>query len=362
MEYVVAIIDVKNGIMEGVKRAIELINWQPDGRSLLIKPNMINSKKSDEGVTTDPRIVYSIIEFLRNFECKIFVGDSPGNAYPGRAREVFEATGMLDVIKNSNAEFIEFEELPPIRINLNGKILNSIAIAKPIFENRIINVPKLKTHVQTLMTGAIKNISMGCIPGSGKTLIHKVGTTPEKMAMAIIDVYSAVKPMISLNIMDAVVCMEGDGPTNGNPIRLNKILASKDALALDMVAFKMAGLNPLKVPYVNEAMKRNLGPKSLDDISIIGDSFENFNFKTPSTFLMNVYSLLSYFAPIMAPSVYVDFEKCTGCGNCVNSCPARAISMKRKALIDKSKCIKCYVCHEVCEYGAIVLKKRLKFI
>lgn len=362
MEYLVAVVDIKNGIMESAKRAIELINWQPDGKSFLIKPNMINSKKSDEGVTTDPRIVHSIVEFLKNFGCKVFVGDSPGNAYPGRAREVFEATGMLEVIKGSGAEFIEFERFPPRRINLNGKILNSIAIATPIFENRIINVPKLKTHVQTLMTGAIKNLSMGCIPGSGKTLVHRIGTSSEKMAMAIIDIYSAIKSMVSLNIMDAVVCMEGDGPTNGTPIRLNKILASTDALALDMIAFKMAGLNPLKVPYINEAVKRNMGPRGLNDISVVGDDFEIVKFKTPSTFTRNMYSLLSYFAPITAHSVYIDCEKCTGCGNCANSCPTKAISIKKKALIDKSKCMKCYVCHEVCEYGAIVLKRMLKFI
>ncbi|MDH5806902.1 MAG: DUF362 domain-containing protein [Candidatus Methanomethylicaceae archaeon] len=359
MEYVVAIVNIKNGIMENIKKALELINWQPDGESFLIKPNMINSKKSDEGVTTDPRIVYSIIEFLKKFRCRIFVGDSPGNAYPGRAKEVFEATGMLEIIKNSGAKFIEFESLPPIRVNLNGKILDSITIASPIFENRIINIPKLKTHIQTLMTGAIKNISMGCIPGSGKTLIHKIGTTPEKMAMAIIDIYSIIRPMISLNIMDAIVCMEGNGPTNGTPIRLNKILVSTDALALDMISFKMAGLNPLKVPYINEAVKRNIGPKSLDDISIVGDNFEIFKFKIPSTFIINMYSLLSYFAPIIAYSVHVNYEKCIGCGICVNACPTKAISIKKKALIDKSKCMKCYICHELCEYGAIVLKRTL---
>lgn len=357
MKFAVAVVNVKNNVREAIERAIKLIDWKSDDNSFLIKPNMINSRKSDEGVTTDPRIVSSIIEILRNSGCEIYVGDSPGNAYPGRARKIFEATGMLYVIENLRAKFIEFETIPPKRININGKILKSIAIAAPVLENKIINVPKLKTHTQTLMTGAIKNISMGSIPGSGKAYVHRVGITPKKMAMAIIDIYSIIKPMISLNIMDAIVCMEGNGPTNGIPIRLNKILVSRDALALDMIAFKMAGLEPSKVPYINEAIRRGIGPKSYNDIPILGDSFEIIKFKLPSTFVIKAYSLLSYFAPIIMHSVKINYEKCTSCGNCASSCPMGAISIKGKAVINKSKCIRCYVCHEVCEFGAIDLKK-----
>jgi ferredoxin len=223
-------------------------------------------------------------------------------------------------------------------------------------------VPKLKTHVQTIMTGALKNLALGCIPGSGKGVIHSVGKTPDRMAKAMVDVYSAIRPLVSLNVMDAVVCMEGNGPTGGRPLRLGRVLASTDALALDMVSFAMAGLDPEDVPHVREASRRSLGPESLEEIDILGDAFSVVKFELPSTFFSRVASFAGSFAPTISPSVSFISSKCTGCGNCAEACPGSAITIQGCAKRDKSKCIKCYVCHEVCENGAVRINRSLSRI
>ncbi|MCX8182392.1 MAG: DUF362 domain-containing protein [Candidatus Methanomethyliaceae archaeon] len=358
MKYSVAVVDFKGDVKEAVRRAVKLVDWScSPSESILIKPNMINSKTSEEGVTTDPTIVSALIEIVKDFGCKVYVGDSPGNAHPGKAREVFSLTGMLKAIEESGAEFLEFEGEPPKVVQTNGVVIRSIGLASCIFKHRIINVPKLKTHMQTLMTGAIKNLVFGCIPGSGKGILHQVGVTPNRMAKAMVDVYSAVRPFVSLNVMDAIVCMDGNGPTGGNPLRVNKILTSKDALALDMISFKMAGIDPFKVPYIREASQRGLGPKSLGEIDLLGDSLEEVKFVLPSTFISRVSSLAGYFTPLVTASPSIIPERCTGCGNCAEACPADAIALDDIAKIDRSKCIKCYVCHEVCEFDAVEVKK-----
>ncbi len=358
-EYSVAVVDFKGNTKEAVRRALRLIDWSCSfEESILIKPNMINSKTSEEGVTTDPLIVSALIEVAKEFGCKVYVGDSPGNAYPGKAREVFTLTGMLKAIEESGAEFLEFERDPPKVVQINGRLIKSIGLASCIFRNKIVNVPKLKTHMQTLMTGAIKNLAFGCIPGAGKAKLHRLGITPNRMAKAMVDVYSAIKPFVSINVMDAIVCMDGNGPTGGNPLKLNKILVSKDALALDMVSFNMAGVDPFVVPHIREASLRGLGPRTIDEIRIVGDPFEFVNFRLPSTFLSRVSSLAGYLTPRVTASPFIIPERCTGCGNCAEACPAKAIKLNEDvATIDNSKCIKCYVCHEICEFDAVSVKK-----
>lgn len=361
MRYTVSVVDVGDDVGSAVGEALRLIGWRPcKGRGYLIKPNMINPKSSDEGVTTDPRVVKALVKLVKDSGSSPLVGDSPGNAYPGRAREVFEATGMLRAVEESGAEFVQFETVPPRLVDIDGgKVIKRVALAAPLFSSGLINVPKLKTHMQTVMTGALKNVAFGCIPGTGKSVLHTMGNSSERLAMAIADVYSAIRPHISINVMDAIVGMDGNGPSAGRVRKVGKLLASTDALALDMVSFKMAGLEAEGVPYVKEAISRSLGPTSIDEIEICGE-LPSLKFKLPSTFLtMMASSLGSTFVRALNSSVAVDRSKCTSCGICVGVCPVSAITMRLAAEIDQSKCIKCFVCHEVCGENAIRVRRPL---
>jgi uncharacterized protein (DUF362 family)/NAD-dependent dihydropyrimidine dehydrogenase PreA subunit len=311
-------------------------------------------------VTTDPRVVKGLVSVVKEGRGHALVGDSPGNAYPGRAREVFEATGMLKAIEEAGAEFVQFEGLQPRLVDIEGgKVMKNIALAEPLFNSELINVPKLKTHMQSVMTGALKNVAFGCIPGTGKGRMHVLGNSSEKLASAIADVYSAIRPHITLNVMDAITCMDGNGPSAGRVRRVGKLLASTDALALDMVSFKMAGLEVEQVPYVKEAISRSLGPANIDEIEIRGE-LPNLSFRLPSTFFsMMASSLGGTFVRYMNSSVSVERSKCTRCGSCCGACPVSAITLGPYAEIDQSKCIRCFVCHEVCEANAIKVRHPL---
>jgi len=222
---------------------------------------------------------------------------------------------------------------------------------------RLINVPKLKTHAQAVMTGAIKNLAFGCIPGAGKSRLHSVGNTPEKFGKVMVDVYSAVRQFVDLNIMDAVVGMDGNGPTMGRVRKVGKILASRDALALDMVSFRMVGINPEKVPHIAEAMGRGLGPSSLDEIEVLGELPTNIKYRLPYNILSRLACRVASLAPSVSPTPSAS-AKCTRCGTCATACPAAAITIRDRAVVDKSKCIRCYVCNEVCEYDVMQVQRR----
>lgn len=359
MRFQVSVVNANADILSSTVRALDLLKWSPnENGSYLVKPNMLNSKTSEQGVTTDPRLVKAIVGVLRSAGARTLVGDSPGNAYPGKARTVFKNTGMLEAVISAGAEFIEFEESPPQIVETNGELIKTIGLGKAVFEHKIINVPKLKTHLQTVMSGAIKNLAMGCIQGSGKGMIHEIGRTGESMAKAMIDVYSIIRPQVSLNIMDAIVCMEGNGPSSGRPINVGRLLASRDALALDMVAFRMAGIDPMKVPHIKEAARRSLGPSSFSEIEILGDEPTPFKFKMAKTF---VYNMLLYTGSLaeaaLGASIWFDHSKCTQCGECKDICPVNAIMLKPYPELDSSKCIKCYTCHEICEHNAVKIKR-----
>lgn len=361
MKYVVSVVDAKDAeAIEGaVLDALCLIHWSPiHGENYLIKPNMITAKTSGQGVTTDPRIIKALARYLRGSGAKPTVGDSPGNAVPGRAVEVFEKTGMLDAIRECGAEYVQFEELPPKMVDLEGSLLKSVGIARHIYGAKLINVPKLKTHAQATMTGAVKNLAFGCIPGAGKAHLHSLGNTPEKFGKIIVDVYSAIRQFVNLNIMDAIVCMDGNGPTMGRVRTVGKILASKDALALDMISFKMVGIQPESVPHIREAIGRGIGPSSLDEVEVLGELPTNVKFRLPLTILSSMACLAGSFAPSISPIPHASPSKCTRCGTCATACPVSAITIKDYAIVDKSKCIKCYVCHEVCEYDAMQVQRR----
>lgn len=361
MKYLVSVVDARGaeGIEGAVLEAIRRIGWDPThGENYLIKPNMITAKTSEQGVTSDPRIIKALACHLRENGAKPVVGDSPGNAVPGRAAEVFEKTGMINAIRECGAEYIQFEELPPKMVDLGGDLIKSVGIARQIFGSKLINVPKLKTHAQATMTGAIKNLAFGCIPGAGKAQLHSVGNTPEKFGRVIVDVYSAVRQYVSLNVMDAVVCMDGNGPTMGRVRAVGKILASRDAVALDMVSFKMVGVKPEDVPHLREAMRRGIGPSSLDEVEILGELPVNLKFRLPFTILSAMACRVASLAPTISAIPHASPAKCTRCGNCATACPVSAITVKDRAIVDKSKCIRCYVCHEVCEYDAMQVQRR----
>ena len=184
----------------------------------------------------------------------------------------------------------------------------------------------------------------------------------------LVDLNEYFKP--ALSICDAIVGMEGNGPTAGNPRHIGCLIVSKNPHKLDMIAADVIGLSSESVPTLASAVNRELTPPDISDISIYGDhkkffvsDYDNIAVKRSLLFKGNsdnvLKNIFGEFAKIVLNSKPKLKKKlCIGCNKCGNICPAKAIVIKdKKAIIDKEKCIRCFCCQEFCPVGAMKVKR-----
>ena len=120
-------------------------------------------------------------------------------------------------------------------------------------------------------TGAIKNM-YGIIPYGFRCSFHREYPKSEDFGRMLVDIFSCAPPR--LNIMDAVYAMEGEGPSAGSPKNIGLILASSDAVAMDAVAAKIIGLNPMQIHTTKNAAERGLGTARIEEMEILGEKYK----------------------------------------------------------------------------------------
>ncbi len=334
-----------------VSNALSLIDFKfKKNSSVLIKPNVVGAfPKKQIAVTTHPAVVEAVCKILKKHNCKIYIGDSPfTNEAPS-----FKASG-IDIVAKKYGKLLYLEQEKLINIkDKDAKVLKNFPLPKILKQvDLVINMPKMKTHSLTKYTGAIKNL-YGCIPGGLKQRLHNQAHGDEKFSSLLVDVYQNIQPQ--LTIMDAVVGMEGEGPTSGDPKKANLILASKNGIALDLAATKIMGYKPKKILTTKEAIKRKLYTGY--NFELVGlKQLPKLHFKTPSSIIISktkqLLKVLFKEKPIVS-----DTTKCTKCKMCANHCPVQAISMTPFPIVDKNKCIRCFCCIEVCPQDAMHLEK-----
>lgn len=331
------------------------------GMKVLIKPNLLIRKKPEEAVTTHPVIIQAIAEKAAAAGAKVIIADSPGGFYSTDIlKGIYQVCGYKYLDKISNVELnyditskeVSFEE---------GRVAKRLTIIKPAEEAElIINVPKMKTHMMMTYTGAVKNL-FGLIPGVLKAEYHIRMKDEKSFSNLLVDICECMAP--SINIMDAVIAMEGQGPSAGVPRHVGLILASTNPFALDVSAAHIIGLDKNDIPTIKRAYERGL-PSELNQIEFIGENinecmikdFHVPNRKREVTFFKN--KVFGFITEHIKPKILFDYTKCITCKRCSNHCPAKAITFTgKKPCIDSKKCIKCFCCHELCPQNAIIIKK-----
>jgi len=223
---------------------------------------------------------------------------------------VADKSGIARAAAESGAKLVEFNST----VDLPGTgTFRRITLARAYWEaDKVINLPKLKTHEMMTMTCAVKNL-FGAVVGAEKAGWHlKAGASREQFARLLLEIYLLKKPV--LNIVDAIVAMEGNGPGSGDPLQVGALIAGENPVALDMVAGRLAGI-PAK--FLNTILKRQL------------TSF-----------------------PV------ADKQRCVLCGICRDACPPLAIEIKNSALtVDHGRCIRCWCCRELCPHDAMLLRR-----
>ena len=340
------------------------LSWVTPGMKIVIKANLVSGKPPEDAVATHPALLCVLTEMLKaKGAASVVIGDSPGGVYNAAyLNRIYQKCGITaaeqyGAVLNQNFGITEVH-FPEAAVAHEFKYTAYLDDA-----DAVINCCKLKTHGMMGMTCAVKNM-YGMVPGSVKSEYHYRYSDPMDFARMIIDLNRA-KPA-RLHIVDAVVGMEGNGPTAGTPREIGCLLAGYDPYRLDMICAGIIGLPPACIPTVAAAQELGLCPDEPGDIttnepwqSFIVPDFENIrNAEALAQQDGNVAlwgkmkdRLMKVF---MRSRPAVQKDECIGCAECGRICPAKVITMVNgKPRIDRKKCIRCFCCQEFCPVGAM---------
>lgn len=330
------------------------------GMKVLIKPNLLMSAPLDRCVTTHPAVVAAVVGQVRAAGGQVLVGDSPAI---GAYAKITARAGLAQLAEQMDFPLVELG--PPVKCAPpSGSLYKQLELAEQALSaDAVINLPKLKTHGQALLTLGVKNMFGTVVAQRKAEWHHMVGLSRDNFASLLLDIYLTVGPV--LTILDGVWAMEGHGPSNGRPRKLGLIAASSDAVALDTLIAGLLGANLSQFPLHRTARARGIGQTDPTAIQTLGASVEELRpegFEIPSLdhmgmlpgFLEGLTQRYLVSRPVQTPG------SCAACGSCVAICPELAITRRKNHLtFDYAKCIRCYCCQEVCPENAIAFKKGL---
>lgn len=358
---------VKKALQGAIDRMGGLSAYCKPGETVLLKVNLIMAKKPEDAATTHPSVVQALTELLQEHGCQVVIGDSPGGPFlPALLKKVYQTTGMTAVAERTGAT-LNFDTTQTEVDFPEGKLLKHIIVGHYVTEvDHIFSVAKLKSHCMTKMTGATKNL-FGIIPGTVKAEYHFRCPQPEVFADCLLDICGYAKP--TLSFLDAVIGMEGHGPTGGNAKALGALLVSESPYELDLCASDFIGLPLEDYPMGRQMVARGLCPASAKELTMVGDDLEPLrpsSFEIPQTesihFLGNhpPKFLEGFVKRNLHPKPTFRPDRCVGCGVCVANCPAKVLTMKNHLpQIDLEHCIRCYCCQELCPQKAVDIRQPL---
>jgi len=355
-------------VADAVRQAVEALGVEiaSGGEKVLLKPNLIEALPPEAAATTHPEVVRALVRLFKEKGAQVFIGDSSRFGNVGNTTRAFEVCGMTRMAEEEGVELVNLEADHVMKEAEERDILQKIYPAKSLEAfDRIISIPKLKTHMLMKFSGAAKNL-VGCVPGGGKALAHAIGNAPMKFARMVVALTRVLKP--TLSVMDGVWGMEGNGPVYGSVRKLGVILASENPFAMDWVGSGMIGYEPREVEISACAIEE--GDLVPEEIELIGEKDLWVDFAKPAKekarhlfdqFLSRLSALT--FA-VRVPRPTVDKNKCTLCGECAAKCPEGVISRDGRLKIDYSGCIYCYYCMRVCPEEAVMLTnpRMVKFL
>ncbi len=330
------------------------------GQRVLVKPNLLSAKGPDKAVTTHPELVRAVVRLAQQAGGRIAVGDSPGIGSP---QAVAKACGILQICEETGADFAPFTE--SVKVRPRGSTFQELEVARDIIEAEVIlNLPKLKTHQMMGLTCAVKNL-FGAVVGMRKPRLHlQAGTNKAFFALMLLELAEHIAP--ALNIVDAVVGMEGNGPGSGDPVQIGALLAGADPLAVDAVALALLGL-PTEACWTQQVARQSGRPGSLlHEVEVCGPepaALRPARFRPAQATDVN-FGLPPFLKHSLKRSLTalpaVDSQRCVACGLCVKHCPPAAMGITAKQLqIDLNACIGCFCCQELCPHGAILTRQGL---
>ncbi|MDR1048788.1 MAG: DUF362 domain-containing protein, partial [Synergistaceae bacterium] len=326
------------------------------GLDVLLKVNLVSGRRPERRVTTDPSVVRAAARAVLEAGGRPVIADSPGIDSFQRAAKT---AGFLDVARELNIPCVELSDPVPLP-RPDEAAFRKIEVSRRVLASGlVINLPKMKTHGQMLLTLGVKNL-FGCVVAQRKAEWHyNVGLRREAFASLLLDIWRGVRP--ALTILDGVIGMDGHGPSNGSPYPYGVVAGAEDALTLDFWLCRMMGARLEDYPLWQAAAARKMPQCRLEESSLAGDFPPDHVWEGVDIPRLDSLSVLP--APLFKPPFGRALERaltsrpshvpsrCLGtetCGRCVSVCKAKAIGLAggKKLTFDYGRCIRCYCCQE----------------
>jgi len=254
---------------ETVLGGLSLFRIDVRGKCVLLKPNLVEDLP--EPVNTNAGLIGAAARcFLRLGARRVVIGEGPGHQRDTEL--VVDAAGLRPILREKRIEFVDLnrDELSKVRLKANYSGLGELWLPREVLASDfVVSMPKVKTHHWAGVTLSLKNM-FGIVPGMKygwpKNLLHWHG-----IHESILDICATVP--IHFVIADGITAMEGNGPLQGTPRDLGKIVLADDPVAADATCARLMGFDPRQVRHLSDG-SRFLGNLGADRITMLAEPVE----------------------------------------------------------------------------------------
>lgn len=241
---------------EQLQQALAYIEWEklvPRGARVFFKPNLTYPTPK-AGVTTTPGFIETVLQIFSQRTSRLIVGESDGGYRGWPAEMAFNSHGLPEICRRYGARLVNLSRLPcaMVAIKLPGEIRKLNLPSLLLDEVDVfVTLPVPKIHQVTVMSGAIKN-QWGCIPDNMRLINHPY------FDEMILEINRLVRARMAL--ADGTFFLNRSGPMQGDPVRMDLLIASDNIGALDRILCQIMGLDITRVRYLNLACQKGWIP------------------------------------------------------------------------------------------------------
>ncbi len=235
------------------------------GKTVVLKPNLVDYIPGN-AINTHPLLMLAAAQSFRRLGAKsVVVAEGPGHQRDTQL--VLSQSGYQQCLRDENIRFVDLNRDELIRTPLRASYMGmkDVWLPRTVLEaDFLVSMPKIKAHHWSGVTLSMKNM-FGVVPGARygwpKNILHWKG-----IQESILDVCATVP--VRFVIADGVVAMEGNGPLNGTPRPLGKIVLADDPVAADATCARLMGFEPDRIVHIREGSRflGNSSPALLDQV------------------------------------------------------------------------------------------------
>ncbi len=263
--------DLERLIADGLT-ALGLSPRWASGKSVLLKPNLVEPSREAPHINTHPAVVRAAAGVFRRWGAReVVVGEGQGHCRD--SEYVLEQSGLGRVLDEARLDFIDLnhDDVWTVANRLGFTPLRRLSLPTALRRaDIVVSMPKMKTHHWAGVTLSMKNlfgVMPGVVYGWPKNVLHHAG-----IPGSILDITAAVRPHLA--IVDGIIAMEGDGPIMGTPRAAGLLVLGTNAPAVDATCARLMGLDPWRIEYL-AAASGLLGPISRSHIAQRGESIDS---------------------------------------------------------------------------------------